>query len=347
LEFGAWNLIFFMKKIFWYQPPVWDKKLVTAAIESGFEAIYVRPEDILRTKELSLAKVISTVAPADFIIGENVDEVEIKNKEAEELVGRHRGKIPVIIRNLDWTIIPLENLISKTTNLIQHVRGYDEAKLAFETLESGCDGILLESGDLIEIKKTAALIKDAQNEKLKLAHAEIYSVEQLGLGDRVVVDTSSILFPGQGMLVGDSSKSMFLVYNENVETPYCDPRPFRVNAGGAHAYIRLPGDKTKYLGELKSGLKALTVDREGNTEEVIIGRVKIEKRPMLIVRAKTGEREMSLVMQNAETIRLTGIDGQPTSVTKLKPGDKVLAFLQEEGVGRHFGQKIKETITER
>jgi 3-dehydroquinate synthase II len=336
-----------MAKTFWYQPPDWDKKLITAAIESGFEAIYVRPEDIGRTRELSLLKIISAKKPADFVIGDNIGEVVIKNKEAEAEAVKHGGKIPVIIRNTDWTIIPLENLISKTSNLIQAVHTAEEARLALQTLEKGADGILLETADLNEIKKTALLIRETQNEKLKLSEAEITGVEQLGLGDRVVVDTSSILAPGQGMLIGDSFQSMFLVYNENVKSPYCDPRPFRVNAGGAHAYIRLPGDKTKYLGELKSGLKTLAVDPEGNTEEAIIGRVKIEKRPMLIVRARAGKREMSLVMQNAETIRLTAAGGKPVSVTRLKPGDRVIVFLQENGIGRHFGQKIKETITEK
>lgn len=336
-----------MQKKFWYKPPVWKKELITAAIESGFEAIYVDAKDIEKTRELSRAKIISTSAPADFIIGENVDEVTIESQASEDKAVAHQGKIPVIIRNLDWTIIPLENLISKTKNIIQAVKTSEEARLAFQTLEIGADGILLETDDLNEIKKTARLIKDAQNEKLKLHEAEITSVEQLGLGDRVVIDTSSTLAPGQGMLIGDSSKTMFLVYNENVETPYCDPRPFRVNAGGTHAYIRMPGDKTKYLGELKSGLKTMVVDQDGNTEEVIIGRVKIEKRPMLIVRASIIGRDLSLVMQNAETIRLTKKDGSPISVTKLKPGDKVLAFLQEEGVGRHFGQKIKEALTEK
>jgi len=198
-----------------------------------------------------------------------------------------------------------------------------------------------------EIKKMTDLIRASQNENLSLVEAEIESVEELGIGDRVIVDTASILAPGQGMLVGDSSSAMFLVYNENVENPYVNARPFRVNAGGAHAYIRMPGDKTSYLGDLENGKKALAVDIKGNTEQVIIGRIKIEKRPMLMVRAKVGKRKVSLVMQNAETIRLTKPDGDYISVTRLKKGDKVLSFLQEEGVGRHFGQKLKESITEK
>ncbi|MCK5044713.1 3-dehydroquinate synthase II, partial [Candidatus Parcubacteria bacterium] len=313
----------------------------------GFKAIYVPEGCVNKAKELSKIQVISQDKEADLVLGRDVEEVIIESQESEKKVVDHQGKIPVIVKNKDWTIIPLENLISKTSNLIQSVHDYKEAKLALETLEKGADGILLETADLNEIKKTGRLIAETENENLSLVEAEIDRIEEVGIGDRVIIDTSSILKPGQGLLVGDSSSAMFLVYNENVETPYCDPRPFRVNAGGVHAYIRMSEDKTKYIGELKSGAKVLVVDQKGNTEQVIVGRVKIEKRPMLVVFAHTAERKISLVMQNAETIRLTDKDGQPISVTKLKKGDKVMAFLQEEGVGRHFGQKIEETILEK
>ncbi|MEA2065258.1 MAG: 3-dehydroquinate synthase II [Patescibacteria group bacterium] len=335
-----------MKK-FWYKLPFWDKKLATLAIESGFEAIYVQPENIDEIKKLSRTLIISDSEKADLKINKNVAEVFLTTKESEDEAIKYQGKIPIIVKNKEWTIIPLENLISKTSNIIQCVKNYKEAKLALETMEVGADGILLETSDLNEIKKVGGLIKETQNEKLKLVEAEITNVEALGIGDRVVIDTSSILNPGQGMLVGDSSSAMFLVYNENVENPYCDPRAFRVNAGGAHAYIRMPNDKTKYLAELKSGDKSLIIDSKGNTEQAIIGRVKIEKRPMLIVKAKFENRNISLIMQNAETIRLTKKDNGYISVVKLKKGDKILVFLQERGVGRHFGQKIKETILEK
>ncbi len=335
-----------MKK-FWYKVPHWDKKLITTAIESGFKAIYVPEGCVSKAKELSKIQVISPDKDADLVLGRDVEEVVIESQESEKKIVAYQGKIPIIVKNKDWTIIPLENLISKTSNLIQSVHDCKEAKLALETLEKGADGILLETTNLNEIKKVGRLIAETENENLSLVEAEIDKIEEVGIGDRVIIDTSNILKPGQGMLVGDSSSAMFLVYNENVETPYCDPRPFRVNAGGVHAYIRMPEDKTKYIGELKSGAKVLVVDQKGNTEQVIVGRVKIEKRPMLVVFAHTAERKISLVMQNAETIRLTDKDGQPISVTKLKKGDKVMAFLQEEGVGRHFGQKIEETILEK
>ncbi|MBD3238022.1 MAG: 3-dehydroquinate synthase II [Candidatus Moranbacteria bacterium] len=334
------------KRKFWFKPLKWDKKLITLALESGFEAFYVEPKYIDTTKELAKIKVIAKDKKADLVIGKDVYEVMITSKQAEKQAIKHQGKKPVIIYNQDWTIIPLENLIAKTGNLIQHVHTAEQAKTAFETLEKGADGILLETQDPSQIKKMEQIMKEAKNEKIELLEAEIRSVENLTTGDRVVIDTASILKPGQGMLVGDSSKAMFLVYNENVKSPYCDPRPFRVNAGGAHAYIRMPKDKTKYVGEIKSGDQVLTVDQNGNTEVAIAGRVKIEKRPMAIVRGRIKNQTISLVLQNAETIRLTKKNGQPVSITKLKKGDKVLAYLEEVGAGRHFGIKIKETITE-
>ena len=71
------------------------------------------------------------------------------------------------------------------------------------------------------------------------------------MGDRVCVDTCTNMGPGEGMLVGNSSGGLFLVHAESLENPYVAPRPFRVNAGPVHAYIRVPGGKTKYLGELE------------------------------------------------------------------------------------------------
>src|SRR5690606_41389355 len=53
----------------------------------------------------------------------------------------------------------------------------------------------------------------------------------LGMGDRVCVDTCSLLADGEGMLVGNTSSAFLLVHPETLENPYVAPRPFRVNAG--------------------------------------------------------------------------------------------------------------------
>jgi 3-dehydroquinate synthase II len=66
---------------------------------------------------------------------------------------------------------------------------------------------------------------------------------------------------------------------------------------------------------------------------------------MLNIVAEVGNKEVSLILQNAETIRLTKPSGKPVSVVKLAKGDKVLGYTEEGG--RHFGFKIKETINEK
>ena len=57
------------------------------------------------------------------------------------------------------------------------------------------------------------------------------------------------------------------------------------------------------------------------------------------------DKQVTSILQNAETIRLTDPEGKALSVVNLKPGDKVLVALEE--AGRHFGIKIEETITEK
>jgi 3-dehydroquinate synthase II len=150
---------------------------------------------------------------------------------------------------------------------------------------------------------------------------------------------------GEGMLAGNSSSGMFLVHAETSENPYVDPRPFRVNAGGVHAYTMVPGGKTKYLADLKAGDQSLVVNHRGEAYASVVGRVKIERRPMLMVSAVHDNAAAALVLQNAETIRLVSPSGKPVSVVELKKGDAVLGHI--ESAGRHFGMKVRETILEK
>jgi len=173
----------------------------------------------------------------------------------------------------------------------------------------------------------------------------VAAVKPLGMGDRVCVDTCTQMEPGQGMLVGNSSAALFLVHAESLENPYVAARPFRVNAGPVHAYIRVPENKTRYLSELKAGDEVLVVDHQGKTCPATVGRVKIEKRPLMLVTATHKDREFATIVQNAETIRLTRPDGAAVSVVQLVPGDEILVALEE--AGRHFGHKVTETILEK
>jgi 3-dehydroquinate synthase II len=150
---------------------------------------------------------------------------------------------------------------------------------------------------------------------------------------------------GQGMLVGNTATGFFLVHSESIENPYVAPRPFRVNAGAVHAYTLTPGGRTKYLADLRSGDEVMLVDVGGHSRTAYLGRNKIERRPLLLVEAQAQGQALSLVLQNAETICLVGPAGEPLSVTRLKPGDKVVSHVEK--AGRHFGMQVDETLIER
>ncbi|HXW98494.1 MAG TPA: 3-dehydroquinate synthase II, partial [Methanomicrobiales archaeon] len=88
------------------------------------------------------------------------------------------------------------------------------------------------------------------------------------------------------------------------------------------------------------------VTAEGKVTEACVGRTKIEKRPLLLVEAEgKGGVRASLILQNAETVRLVGEDGRAISVAALKTGDRVLGATAE--AGRHFGVAVKESIVEK
>ena len=264
-----------------------------------------------------------------------------------------------IVVGEDWTIIPLENLIARIgdeTELIAGVESAAEAKTAFETLETGADGVLLDSDDPDEIRETVEIRDDADREQLDLQWAEVTEIEQVGSADRVCVDTGSLLDDDEGMLVGSMSRGLFFVHAETAESPYVASRPFRVNAGAVHAYVRTPGGGTKYLSELGSGDEVQVVNTDGRAREALVGRAKIERRPMFRVEAVVGSDiddaegddvagdRIETLLQNAETIKVATREG-PRAVTDLEAGDEVRVHY--EATARHFGEAVDERIVEK
>ena len=49
---------------------------------------------------------------------------------------------------------------------------------------------------------------------LRLQAATVTAVEALGMGDRVCVDLCSNMAPGEGLLVGNFCRALFLVHSE-------------------------------------------------------------------------------------------------------------------------------------
>ncbi len=283
----------------------------------------------------------------------NAGYVELSGKEYERFaVGIADYANYVFVIGKDWKIIPLENIIAelqhKNTKVIAGVQSAEEARTALETLELGADGVLIDTDDVSELKKAVEIRDASAMGTVPLQPARITKVTELEMGDRVCVDTCSLMVRGEGMLVGSQSFALFLVHSESEESPYVAARPFRVNAGAVYAYV-LVGEKTKYLSELKSGNEVLIVNAEGKTRKTAVGRAKIEKRPLMLVEAEVDlgngdKRTCSIILQNAETIKLMGKD-KPISVVDLKEGDEVLVHVTESA--RHFGMAVEEMVIEK
>ncbi|MCU0859028.1 MAG: 3-dehydroquinate synthase II [Thermoplasmata archaeon] len=324
------------------------KKIVLAALENGFDTVVLDKRDgdfagLGRFRAITLDG--KDLKEGGKSVGRLV-EVRVKKDEMEAKRLAEHGAT-VVISAKDWKVIPLENLIvhfqGTGSKLMMMARTAEEAKLFFETMERGADGVLFAPSKLEELGKLRALL-EASSPKLGMREGKITVLRQLGLGDRVCIDTCSMLDVGEGMLIGNTSSCLFLIHSETVESEYAASRPFRVNAGPVHAYILMPDGSTRYLSELKGGDEVLVVRADGATRRVVVGRTKVERRPLLLIEADVNGERFSTIVQNAETIRVWS-KGKVASVSKLKVGDTIL--LKQERGGRHFGMYVEESIREK
>jgi len=327
------------------------------------DVILLPKEFINEAKKIGVKKIASINDGADIKIvnvsskknleklkkGEAV-RITIKSGEDEELAisAVEAGANYVIVNCIDWKIIPLENLIAKIQcyggKLIAEVSNLEEAKIALKTLELGVNGILIKTFDISKIEEASKIVKSLEN-AIELTTAKVIGLKPLEIGARACIDTCDIMKEGEGILVGSQSSGLFLVQAEVQINPYVEPRPFRVNAGAISSYVLTPGNKTKYLSELKAGDEVLIVSREGKIRKTNVCRVKIEYRPLILVEAEYNNENLKVILQNAETIRLVTKEGSK-SIAELKAGDEVL--IRFEKGGRHFGTLVKEeTVIEK
>lgn len=361
----------------------WDdrKEMITTALESGISYV-LDLEYGDKIRKLGNVNIISNSDDADIYLvgvdGEGDGSIDLSENlaDSKDLANAKKAKNAgktvcayikitdklheqlavklgpivdyIILVGTDWTVIPLENIIADLqkvdVEIIAAVVDKDGAKLALETLEHGTDGVIFEANDFAKIKEIAQEVVDASKIKYDLKIATITNVKSLGSGDRVCVDTTDMMKPGEGMLIGSYSKSMFLVHSESLESEYVASRPFRVNAGPVQAYVMVPGNKTRYLSELVAGDEVLIVNTEGETRTAYVGRSKIERRPLILIEAEYEGNTIRTLLQNAETIRIVDADNNPLSVADAKPGDKVKVYIEKSA--RHFGIAIDETIIE-
>ena len=343
-------------KEFWLEPnPDLSAKAISKMVEDA------KPHTVLTDVKLPPvnSKIASRLEGTDILVTSNFDhassarknrtpiafEVTIGDRKDLERISQALELRPdyLLINCPNWRIIPLENLIAVAkgrSKLLARTTSFDESRAALSTLELGADGIALASHDTNEILKTRDLIL-GESDDVSLTTARVTTVKPIGTGARVCVDTTEILEAGEGLLTGSSSEALFLVEGEVHANPHVNSRPFRVNAGPVSSYILAANGKTRYLSELSAGETVLLINRRGRTRSVDVARVKIERRPMILVEASIGNRKLTTIVQNAETVRLVTRDGSKP-VSEITPGDEVLVRFEEGG--RHFGTKVADEM---
>jgi 3-dehydroquinate synthase class II len=364
-------------KIVWIKTT--EKDVITTALETGLSDTLLMDADdadVSLPRWRQLGRLNAVLAHPDGTLeddaGASIGRLELLTCPEDLAAAQAAAAAPsaasetgfIIMDASDWQIIPAENLVAAyqplPARLIAVARSAAAAETMLGALEIGADGVVLETSDPGEVRKLAQIIENRASEgqeRLNYAEAAVTAVRPVAAGDRVCVDLAVNMTPGEGMLVGNFARGAFLVHSECEESGYINSRPFRVNAGPVHAYCCAPGGKTRYLAELKSGDEVEVADAAGRRRRALIGRVKIERRPLVLVEASTAQGQAySILLQNAETVKLVGpVPGSSSekggngwravSVSMLAPGDTV--YVLEQGAARHTGISIEESITER
>ena len=87
----------------------------------------------------------------------------------------------------------------------------------------------------------------------------------------------------------------------------------------------------EYISDLQVGSKVLCVNFRGETRELSVGRIKMEVRPLLLIRGEASGCELNVVVQDDWHIRLMTADGQPINSASIRPGDQTFGLLMSAG----------------
>lgn len=277
--------------------------------------------------------------------------MKVENKEVLDEVVESAKLFQYILIEFDMqTNIPLELVLACSQHnnacICKIVKASYEGWIASMVMEMGCNIVILKTDDMQNVIEMQAKIVSMQCNKLNIKELTVTELKHVGMGDRVCIDTTSMMKENEGFILGSTSSGGILVSSETHYLPYMELRPFRVNAGGLHMYIWNMNGDTYYLSELQAGKGVMAVDSSGNTRGLIVGRIKIERRPLLLIKAvEDSGIEVNLFVQDDWHVRIIGSNGSVLNCTELEPGDRVLGYTCKSG--RHVGINIDETVIEK
>ncbi len=107
-----------MRKIILKSTGVWNKNKITFSLEKGITSFYCEPAHIEKIRELAKVEIISEDSNADLIIGDKIHCITVKDKADEKRIVELAKSAPVIVILDNWKIIPIENILAQTDNII-------------------------------------------------------------------------------------------------------------------------------------------------------------------------------------------------------------------------------------
>jgi 3-amino-4-hydroxybenzoic acid synthase len=256
----------------------------------------------------------------------------------------------LIVEFRDDTKIPLEIVLADAQNtgcaVVMKVKDNIESKVVFGVLECGADGVIFTTDDWNELYALHDVVHaNRTRQEQRVETLTVVRTSHIGMGDRACIDLTTYLGLDEGILLGSFSNGGLLACSETHPLPYMPTRPFRVNAGSLHSYVLAPDNQTWYLSDLRAGMEILVVGTNGKARRAAVGRVKIERRPLLYIEAESSDgTRVNTIMQEDWHVRIFGEEGQPLNITNLRPGAKVLGHTMASG--RHVGVKVDEFILE-
>jgi len=99
-----------MKK-FWVNSIPYKKDIVIAALESGAEAVVIGDGKSETVRQFGKIKTVEK--DGDIVPGKDVEFIDIAGKAGEDKAASIAADKIVVLQMLDWTIIPIENLLAR------------------------------------------------------------------------------------------------------------------------------------------------------------------------------------------------------------------------------------------
>jgi 3-dehydroquinate synthase II/3-amino-4-hydroxybenzoic acid synthase len=247
----------------------------------------------------------------------------------------------------DETNIPLELLIAKAqhtgTRVLKELDRAGEASTVLGVLECGPAGLVVRGDQLAGLQTVAGVLSAQRDATSELTVFEVSHAEPAGMGYRGCIDTTTLFDDDEGMIVGSTSSGGILVCAEVHYLPYMDLRPFRVNAGAVHSYV-FGSENTAYVTDLQAGRRTCGVSASGRFREVVVGRVKVELRPLRLIVAHHGDVTVNVMLQDDWHVRVMSAERKPLNLTEVRPGTQLLGYACTPG--RHVGIQVAERIRE-